>query len=414
MHYDLSCLPLNNNRPITLNGQDYPTLSECPDWVDGVIARTAYAYVAEAARHNTPVHIAQRRIHDITGQSEAFGCYLALALLEMEDEDQVADYVITAINDLSLKSNVQFAYSNIIENFHLSGYLSYARKSPQMVERLEFLRKSDTHSILTLSIAFDDVTMAKRLVEQANHDFEYTLSYLGSVIHFPFRDSKVRNFLVSRFDDIRDQEIHMRLEMQKAISGGRMTAHDYATKSIDKAEPYAAYDFRTKSVLDLKPMQTPGFDQWLNESRANLDTLAKYLNYSSASRFEGRALDLAVHFEQALGMLMENMPVDQVYMQACMNYSPQKVELARKYHKGEFDLHRKLVSDLLTKLRDKDPLSNRIAKGFIDSFGLTHVLNLVEKQEDFLVIAKHIKHNLVLQRLTHEQRDSLMGHDVGL
>lgn len=415
MHYELSCFPLSNTRPVTFGGQEYPSLSECPDWVDGVIARTAYAYLSDAARHQTPVEVAARRLHDITGQAEAFSCYLALTLIEAGDEQDLIDYALTAINDLDLKHDVKFAYSNILEKFQLASYHSYLRKSPETLHRLEFFKKIDTYPFQNLAIAFDDAVMAKRLVEKAGNKFDYTLSFLAAVTHYPYRDSKVRSYLISHFGDIRDHEIKLRLSMQKVMMSNRMKSSDYPKLSLDEAPPYAFYDFKDAAVLDLKVFQMPGIREWLEEVPGSIELLAENLNYSSVGKLEGRAASLIPYFDQALDVLFESkMPVDQIYMQACQGYDRAKVELARQFHSSEQELHRDIYCNLISKLKDNDPLCNHIAKTFIKKLGLPYFLDLMQNQDDLLVIARHIRDASVMKRLSPEQRDSLMGHDIGL
>lgn len=415
MQYSLSCLQMDGNRPVTFNKQEYPSLSECPDWVDGVIARTAYDYVSQAALSGTPAKLAQYELEVVTGHNESFACYLALTVLEMGDEQNLGDYVITAINDLNLLSNTRFAYDSIVRSFSMASYMSHYRKSPETRNRFEFLGKIETHPFVAMSIAFDDEKMVEKLISNARNKFEYTMTYLGSLAHFPYRDSKVRSFLVSQFEDIRDQEISIRLELQKGMLGGRMKAYNYSEHGLMDAPPYAAYDFKDADLLDLKVCDTPGFDQWLKDDRESLNTLAKNLDYGSHSRLEGRASALIPYMGKAFTKIFESgMPADQAYLQACMGYSQQKVALAKQFYSSDEGIHRDILHNLLSKLRDKDVLCNYIAKTFIERLGVGYVLDLVERQEDFLVIAKHIKHNVVMQRLTPNQRDSLMGHDIGL
>lgn len=415
MHYALSCLQMEGKRPVTFNNQEYPSLSECPDWVDGVIARTAYDYVSQASLSGTPAKLAQYELETMTGHAESFACYLALTVLEMGDENDLGDYVITAINDLKLLPNVRFAYDSIVRSFSMASYMSHYRKSPETKDRFEFLGKIETHPFVAMSIAFDDEKMAEKLISNARNKFEYTMTYLGSVAHFPYRDSKVRSFLVSQFEDIRDHEISIRLELQKGMLGGRMKAYNYSEHSLENAPLYADYDFKDADLLDLKVCDTPGFDQWLMNGRESLNTLAENLNYGSHSRLEGKASALIPYMGKAFAKIFESgMSADQAYLQACMGYSQQKVALAKQYYSNDEDLHRDILHNLLSKLRDKDVLCNYIAKTFIERLGLSYVLDLVEQQEDLLVIAKHIRSNVVMQRLTHDQRDSLMGHDIGL
>lgn len=415
MHYALSCLQMEGKRPVNFNKQEYPSLSECPDWVDGVIARTAFNYISQAALSSIPAKLAKYELEVITGHDESFACYLALTVLEMGDDNELGDYVITAINDLNLLSNVRFAYDSILRTYSVAGYLSHYRKSPETKARFEFLGKIETHPFVALSIALDDEKMAEKLISNARNKFEYTMTYLGSVAHFPYRDSKVRSFLISQFEDIRDVEISIRLELQKGMLGGRMRACNYSQYSLENAPPYAIYDCIDPNLLDLKVFDTPGFDLWLKDDRESLNTLAENLNYGSHSRLEGKASALIPYMGKAFAKIFDSgMPADQAYLQACMGYSQQKVALAKQYYSSDEELHRDILHNLLGKLRDTDVLCNYIANTFIERLGLGYVLDLVEQQADFMVIAKHIRSNVVMQRLTHDQRDSLMGHDIGL
>ena len=419
MHYELSCQPISNhNLPIKLQGQEYQSLQDCPDWVDGVIARTAHAYVCDAAKRNTSPRVAGKRLLGITGQEEAFACYLALTLIEAGDEQELIDYVIFALEDSNLRQKVNFAHSSILERYALSGYHSYARKPPQIqnqIDELWPLRKASIRSFRELAIAFDDELMAKRLVAQASNRFDYTLSFLSELAQRPYRESRVRTFLVGCFDDVLGYEIKRRLAIQHVMMDSGMTLHNYSKIPLDEAPPYGAYDFRDAALIDLRVFETPGFDQWLQQHPSSYDTLAASLNYSPKKSTKAQAKELFAFVDQVLTRLFEStMTVHQVYMQACMGYDRERYGLLKNFHTSEKDLHHEMMGGLISHLADDDILCNHIGKRFVSQLGLPYVLSMIERQDDFLVIAKHFKQSLVLQRLTNEQRDGLMGHDLGL
>lgn len=412
MYYNITPLMTTREEPVTINGVDYPSLAACPAWKDGTIARDALTLLKEHARQQDSFD----DVHDdleLNGNKDTVGVYIALALMEIENDHALMDYLLTLTNDGQILPAVKFTLSSIQDNFPMANYLSFARKSDEMLDRFANIHQPETFPFTLQAIAFDDVRMIERLIQHADNPDGFFIRLFNRVAQFPYADTRVRNLLKSYAGDVRDIEITERLAVQKLIQGGKQRACRYS--SISDHKPYSKADPYDPTALDLLVTHTPGFEQWLQESLANQQLLAASLTYQDTNLTAVRARALIPRYTEALNALFDSkMTVADIYLQGFMNHRPDTAKVIQAVWGSPERTHRTMVKHMAGLLRKSDPLSIHIVKTFAQRLGRNYVIDCIEAPDDMLAFATALRWKSAVAKLSPSQRDTLMGHDLGL